>query len=127
MLNIDLRSPKVFTPAILFAVLNSGLLPIVSKNSSHFSTGLLFNALIFTVIYYVVISFFTNIKGMTSADIIVPLVLFILLTPGVLLTIPPGAKGLFMSGQTTGNAVLVHSVVYAIVYAILRGKFAKYY
>ena len=127
MLNIDLRSPKVFTPAILFAVLNSGLLPIVSKNSTHFSTGLLFNALLFTVIYYVVISFFTNIKGMTSADIIVPLVLFIVLTPGVLLTIPPASKGLFMSGQTTGNAVIVHSVVYAIVYAILRGKFAKYY
>lgn len=127
MLNIDLRSPKVFTPAILFAVLNSGILPILSRSVTKFGTALLFNALIFTVIYYITITLFTNIKGMTPADIIVPLVLFMILTPGVLLTIPPGSGGLFMSGQTSGSAVVVHSVVYAIVYAILRSKFAKYY
>jgi hypothetical protein len=127
MMNIDLRSPKVFTPAILFAVLSSGMVPLVNKSQTHFGTGLLFNALIFTVIYYIAITLFTNIKGMTPADILVPLVLFVLLSPGVLLTIPPGSRGLFMSGQTSGNAVIVHSVVYAIVYAVLRGKFAKYY
>ena len=127
MMNIDLRSPKVFTPAILFAVLSSGMVPLLNKNQSHFGTGLLFNALMFTVIYYFIIKFLTNIKGMTPADIIVPLVLFVTLSPGVLLTIPPGTGGLFMSGQTSGSAVAVHSVVYAIVYAILRSKFAKYY
>jgi hypothetical protein len=127
MMNIDLRSPKVFTPAILFALLSSGMVPLVAKSQTHFGTGLLFNALLFTVIYYIAITLFTNIKGMTPADIIVPLVLFVLLSPGVLLTIPPASRGLFMSGQTSGTAVAVHSVVYAIVYAILRGKFAKYY
>jgi len=43
------------------------------------------------------------------------LVLFILLSPGVLLTLPPGSKGIFMSGQTSLIAVVVHSVVFLVV------------
>jgi Protein of unknown function (DUF3339) len=42
------------------------------------------------------------------------LVLFILLSPGVLLTLPPGSKGIFMSGQTSLIAVVVHSVVFLV-------------
>ena len=38
--------------------------------------------------------------------------LFVLLSPGVLLTLPPGSKGVFMSGQTSLLAVLVHAVVF---------------
>ena len=126
-MNIDLRSPKVFTPAILFAVLASGLVPFLKKTQTKFGTGLIVSALIFTVLYYVIMKYLTNIKGMTTADIVVPLVLFIVLAPGVLLTLPPGSAGVFMSGQTSGPAVAVHTVVYAITYALLRSKFAKYY
>jgi hypothetical protein len=127
MMNIDLRSPKVFTPAIVFGILNSGIVPFVNKNETRLDAGMLFNALVFTVLCYIIISIFTNIKGMTVADILVPLVLFVLLAPGVLLTLPPGSKGIFMSGQTSGTAVIVHTIVFAIVFAMLRGKFAKYY
>ena len=41
--------------------------------------------------------------------------LFFLLSPGVLLTIPPCSKGLFMSGQTSILAAAVHAVVFVIV------------
>jgi hypothetical protein len=61
------------------------------------------------------------------ANILVPVILFILLSPGVLLTLPPLSKGIFMSGQTSIPAVLVHGVVFAVVYAILRRVFPQYY
>jgi hypothetical protein len=41
--------------------------------------------------------------------------LFFLLSPGVLLTIPPCSKGLFLSGQTSILAAAVHAVVFVIV------------
>jgi hypothetical protein len=41
--------------------------------------------------------------------------LFFLLSPGVLLTIPPGSRGLFVSGQTSVLAAAVHAVVFVIV------------
>ena len=45
-------------------------------------------------------------------------VLFILLSPGLLLTLPPVGKKIFMSCQTSTVAVLVHAVVFylALVY-----------
>ena len=41
--------------------------------------------------------------------------LFVLLSPGVLLTFPPGSKGVFMSCQTSLVAALVHGVLFAAV------------
>jgi len=41
--------------------------------------------------------------------------LFFLLSPGVLLTIPPRSGGLFMSGQTSLLAAAVHALVYVVV------------
>jgi hypothetical protein len=43
-----------------------------------------------------------------------PAVLFFVLSPGVLLTLPPGSRGIFMSGQTSVLAALVHAVVFLI-------------
>ena len=40
-------------------------------------------------------------------------VLFILLSPGLLLTLPPVGKKIFMSCQTSTTAVLVHALVFA--------------
>ena len=42
-------------------------------------------------------------------------ILFFLLSPGVLLTIPPMSGGLFMSGQTSILAAAVHAFVFAFV------------
>jgi hypothetical protein len=43
------------------------------------------------------------------------ILLFILLSPGMLLTLPPGGRGMFFSCETSVTAVLVHSVVFAAV------------
>lgn len=47
--------------------------------------------------------------------------LFIILSPGFLLTIPPVGKKVFMSGQTSITAVLVHAVIFtAILYGLKK-------
>jgi len=46
--------------------------------------------------------------------------LFFVLSPGVLLTLPAGPKGVFMSGQTSLMAAFVHAIVFAVVYAYRR-------
>jgi Protein of unknown function (DUF3339) len=61
------------------------------------------------------------------ANVLVPVILFILLSPGVLLTLPPLSKGVLMSGQTSVTAVIVHAVVFAVVYSYLRATFPQYY
>ena len=44
------------------------------------------------------------------------IVLFILLSPGLLLTLPAvGNSGVFMSGRTSTVAVLVHALVFAFL------------
>lgn len=44
--------------------------------------------------------------------------LFILLSPGFLLTLPAESKGFFMSRQTSLIAVIVHSLVFALLYQL---------
>jgi hypothetical protein len=41
--------------------------------------------------------------------------LFVLLSPGVLLTLPPGSRGIFYSGQTSLMAAVVHAAVFVFV------------
>lgn len=49
--------------------------------------------------------------------------LFFVLSPGVLLTLPPGGRGLLMSGQTSLLAAAVHAVVFALAYQYLFGLY----
>lgn len=53
---------------------------------------------------------------------LLPTLLFVLLSPGVLLTLPPKGKGIWMSGQTSLIAVLVHAVVFAVAFTYLRSS-----
>ena len=46
--------------------------------------------------------------------------LFVLLSPGVLLTLPPIAGKVFMSGKTSLIAVLVHAVVLSVLITYRR-------
>lgn len=41
------------------------------------------------------------------------ILLFILLTPGFVLTIPPGPNGIFFSGETSVDAILTAMVLFA--------------
>jgi hypothetical protein len=52
-------------------------------------------------------------------NVIVPVLLFILLTPGFLLRLPPGASNLVVT--------LTHAVVFGLVYTFLRRTFPQYY
>lgn len=47
-------------------------------------------------------------------------ILFFVLSPGVLLTLPPVGKKWWMSGQTSIMAAAVHAVVFAVVLYLLR-------
>jgi hypothetical protein len=47
-------------------------------------------------------------------------ILFILLSPGVLLTLPPIGNKIFMSGKTSLIAVLVHAVVFYVLLSMRR-------
>jgi hypothetical protein len=46
--------------------------------------------------------------------------LFVVLSPGVVLTLPPGSKGIFFSGQTSLAAALVHALVFVLVCCLLK-------
>jgi hypothetical protein len=52
-------------------------------------------------------------------NVIIPVLLFILLSPGVLVSLPPGSSHLVQ--------VVTHAVVFGAVYAALRMVFPQYY
>lgn len=49
-----------------------------------------------------------------------PVLLFIALSPGVLLTLPPVGKKVVMSGQTSIESVLVHALVFSGILYLLK-------
>ena len=54
------------------------------------------------------------------ANIVVPVLLFILLTPGLYITLPDPQSSLFVK-------TLTHAAVFAAVYILLRIVFTTYY
>jgi hypothetical protein len=56
---------------------------------------------------------------MVDANVLVPVLLFVLLTPGVLLALPPGQSLLVQA--------VTHAVVFGVVYWGLRQVFPQYY
>jgi hypothetical protein len=129
---IDITGPKVLTPAILFGILTPGLLLALPYLRLAPGTGyyglntILVHAVVLSLLYYVIARFVLRIS-LRVTDLIVPAVLFVLLTPGFLLTIPPGNRGVFMSHQSSVTAVGVHTLVFALVFSMLRGAFPAYY
>lgn len=125
----DVTSPKVSTPVVLFALLSPGMLlqlppsSIKNLNKTLFTgetspQSVLFHALVFLILYRLVAKKMGLV--LTQADLIVTTALFISLSPGMLLTLP-GGKG------TNPTAVLIHSLVFAVVFALLRKQFPLYY
>ena len=102
---LDLAAPKVAVPATVLMVVLA--LP----------QARVFAPLLVPIISWAIIKFVFKFT-LTFADFVVPLALFILLAPGVLLTLPPSG-GLAATG--------VHTLVFAIVFASLRGLFPQFY
>lgn len=122
---IDVTGPKVLVPALLFAVLSPGLLLALPQNAGLVAQAG-FHALVLMFVYWAIAKFVLKLS-LTTADLVVPALLFVLLTPGVLLTLPPKNGGIWMSRQTSPMAVGAHTLVFALVFAFLRGQFPKYY
>jgi hypothetical protein len=53
--------------------------------------------------------------------------LFFILSPGVLLTLPPGSKGVWMSCQTSVAAALVHALVFVVLYTVVKNYYMVSY
>ena len=127
----DITSQKVAIPAALFLSLSPGLLlttdgsKITFMNRKTGQMAVFFHALVFFLVY----SLIAKTMGivLTKTDLLVTTALFILLSPGLLLTLPPKSGGIFGSGQTSIESVLTHAVVYALVFAILRRQFPQFY
>lgn len=122
---IDITGPKVLAPALLFALLSPGILLALPQGAGLLMQAVV-HAVVLSILYWAIASFVLKV-ALTPADLVVPVVLFVLLTPGVLLTLPPGSGGVFRSGETGPLPVGVHTLVFAIVFATLRSTFPQYY
>ena len=124
----NVTSPKVAVPAALFLALSPGMLlktsgtKISFKNVSTDRMSVFFHALVFLIVYSLVARAMGVV--LTRNDLLVATTLFMVLSPCMLLTIPPGK---FMSGKTSRPAILTHAVVYAVVFALLRKQFPQFY
>ena len=127
----DITSQKVAIPAALFLALSPGVLlttngsKVTFMNRKTNQMAIFFHALVFFLVYSLV----ARAMGLvlTRTDLVVTTVLFLALSPGLLLTLPPGSGGVFQSGQTSLEASLTHAVVFAVVFALLRRQFPQFY
>jgi|TARA_B110000305_G_C19020939_1_gene439291 hypothetical protein len=123
-----ITSKKVAIPSILFLALSPGMLlktngtKVSFKNMGTDKMSVFFHGLVFFLAY----SLIAKAMGLvlTQADLLMTTSLFMALSPGMLLTIPPGQV---MSGKTSQFAIVTHTVVYAVVFALLRKQFPKFY
>lgn len=60
-------------------------------------------------------------------NVLVPAILFNVLSPGNILTLPPKDMKVLFSGMTSRAAIAVHTVVFALVYSLLRVKYSEFY
>jgi hypothetical protein len=133
---LDIVSAKVSIPAALFAILSPGLLlqlpdKLPLKNANAFASmqtsqlSVVTHAAVVVLVYHLLAKELGLV--LTKTDLIVVGLLFVLLSPGILLTLPAGSGGVFMSGQTSVSSIVVHTLVFAVVFALLRTSFPAYY
>lgn len=128
----NISTAKVSIPTILFLILSPGMiLKTDGQSSIKFGKMNTDRASIFfhTLVFFITFWSASKMLGviLTKADLIVTTTLFLILSPGLLLTLPPGSGGVWMSGQTSHVSIIVHTVVFAIAFAILRKQFPQYY
>ena len=127
----DITTQKVAVPAALFLALSPGM--VVTTDGSKLSymnrktdqMSVFFHALVFFLVYSTV----AKVMGLvlTQTDLLVTTSLFLLLSPGLLLSLPPGSKGVYMSGETSVESVMIHAIVFAVIFALLRRQFSQFY
>ena len=110
---IDVSGPKVLIPTVLFAALVPGF--VLPMKSTLTLVGIC--AVSLSLLYFVIAKYIVKVT-LTKADLVVPAVLFALLCPGFLFTIPK---------ENFGIAVGVHTLAFGIAFATLRTLFPQYY
>ncbi|XP_024975391.1 uncharacterized protein LOC112513381 [Cynara cardunculus var. scolymus] len=125
----------VFVAVVLFILLTPGLLIQIPGRSKmvefgNFQTSGV-SILVHSVIYFALICIFLLAIGIhicssfceEMADwgpILIGVVLFVLLQPGLLFQLPGNSKQLeFGSMKTNGKAIAVHTLIFFAIYAIL--------
>lgn len=127
----DITTQKVAIPAALFLALSPGM--VVTTDGSKLSymnrktdqMSVFFHALVFFLVYSMVAKAMGLV--LTQTDLLATTSLFLLLSPGLLLTLPPGSKGVYMSGETSVESVMIHAIVFAVIFALLRRQFPQFY
>lgn len=105
---IDISGQKVVVPALLFAAFQY-------KNSKE---TVLLHAAVLGLVYFFLTKFITK-TTVTKADLVVPAILFLILSPKILFTLP-------MKGELP-VIVAIHTFIFAIIFATLRTVFPQYY
>lgn len=68
---------------------------------------------------------FSQFLGYPAANLVVPVLLFIVLSPGFLLTLAP--KSLQFTVPKLDVTLLIHALVFAVVFFLLRKSFPQFY
>lgn len=110
---IDITGQKVIVPAILFAALS---LPYFRFKDDKMTAVI--HAVVLGLLYFFISKFIIKITT-TKADLVVPVILFLVLSPGVLFTLPPRGD--------LPVVVILHTFIFAIIFATLRTVFPQYY
>ena len=108
---IDITSPKVLPAAFVFSLYSMGLPP---------NQPLLAKMLLMVIILTIVYKFLLRVTY-TPADLIVPAFLYAVLAPGNIVTIPSGES------PTSYTATVVHTLIFALIFASLRTYFPQFY
>jgi hypothetical protein len=108
---VDITSPKVLPAAFIFSMYSMGIPP-----NQPLLAKMLLMSIILTVIYKFVLR-----VTYTPADLIVPALLYAVLAPGSFFTIPRGE----LPGSYTAS--IVHTLIFAIIFASLRAYFPQFY
>lgn len=117
----DVASPKILVPAALFALLSPGvLLSLPSTKFANMTTSskaIFIHALVLILVYWGLVKSKIVPVSITKADLLVPAILFILLSPTML--------PIFKS--TSMYAVVISTLVFVLLFGFLRSKFPQYY
>jgi Protein of unknown function (DUF3339) len=113
---IDLTSVKVLVPTILFSVLSPGLiLSLPSTDLGSMKTSLStvgIHALVLVILYSALARSGLIKVSITKMDLIVPAVLFLILTP---------------KSSTNVHKIVLSTAAFALIFATLRTMFPQYY
>ncbi len=119
----EAKSQEVLLPSALFALLSPGLilsLPSMKLNPMMMSSqSVLIHAALFGLALWHVSSSHLG-KSLSQHELLVPVILFVLLSPGLLLQVPPGS---WRSGMTSLASIAVHALLFAALYSVIRLKF----